>query len=134
GAGAFASLARASSKGWSRHLAEYPPMRVLLSGLAVLALAACSDSDRPPTAATLEGAAYAVPPRVTAVRADGHGGLVVEGRAEPDERVRLIEMDGSAHGAEAEADGRFTVPAPGGAGQDRLLAVDVQRAGRSVAS
>lgn len=109
-------------------------MRVLaIAAWAGVLLAACSP-DAAPTDVAPAAPAYAAPPVAHRVQADGSGAITVIGRAGPDERVRLIQMDGTAHGVTADAAGVFAVTVPGGADADRLFNLSVERAGQSVSS
>lgn len=103
------------------------------STLAFLLLAGCGGEGAQPAEPPDDQAAYAAPPVVTSVAVDA-GGLIVSGQAGPDERVRLIEMDGVAHGVTAGPDGSFAAPVPGRGPADRLLNLTVQRAGQAVSS
>ena len=103
---------------------------VVLFGLL---LTACSP-DAAPTVSTAETPAYTAPPVALAVRAGGSGDLVIEGRAGPDERVRVIQLDGTAHGVTADAEGGFAISVPGGTRADRLFNLSVDRSGQSVSS
>lgn len=102
---------------------------VLMAGL----LAGCSP-DAAPTDVAPDTPTYAAPPVADIVRTDGSGAITVVGRAGRDERVRLIQMDGSAHGVTADGTGAFAVAVPGSAGTDRLFNLSVERAGQSVSS
>lgn len=106
----------------------FPPL------LALLLAAACGQA--PPTAPEEHARAsvYVPPPTVLAVEAEGGGSVVIRGRAAPDERVRLIEMDGTAHGVTAGADGRFSLAMPSPRPTDRLISLNAQRTGQSVSS
>ena len=103
---------------------------VVLFGLV---LVACSP-DTAPTESTAETPAYTAPPVALGVQARGSGDLVIEGRAGPDERVRVIQLDGTAHGVTADAAGVFAISVPGGPRADRLFNLSVDRSGQSVSS
>lgn len=100
---------------------------------AALALAACGGESAPAADATQDAPAYAAPPVATHVELQD-GQVVVAGRAGPGERVRLIEMDGTAHGVTADDRGLFAISLPGASPQDRLFNLSVERAGQSVSS
>lgn len=118
-----------------------PARRVLTGPVAALAAALTAglwaagceapEAAPPPPAATA-ATSYAAPPRVVEVEA-AEDGLLVRGRAAPGERVRLLTVEGGAHGAAADSEGDFVVLAPGGEpGQPRLLGLSGQRGGRAV--
>lgn len=107
--------------------------RIAAITLVGLLLAACNGEAAPEADASAEAPAYAAPPVATQVRLEA-GRAVVTGRAGPDERVRLIEMDGTAHGVTADADGAFSISLPGAGAGDRLYNLSVERAGQSVSS
>ena len=98
-----------------------------------VALAGCTGEAAPAADASADAPAYAAPPVATHVGVEG-GRVVVSGQAGPDERVRLIEMDGTAHGVTADAEGRFSISLPGTGASDRLYNLSVERAGQSVSS
>lgn len=103
---------------------------ILMAGMAI---AACSGEAAAPTDAADDAPAYAAPPVATHVAVEG-GRVVVNGRAGPGERVRLIEMDGAAHGVTADDSGDYAISLPGTAPADRLYNLSVERAGQSVSS
>ncbi|WP_296820606.1 hypothetical protein [Brevundimonas sp.] len=102
----------------------------LLAMLAVLT--GCSGGAREAEAPAAEDDAYASPPAVTAVRLSDTGGLTVIGSAEPGERIRLIEMNGTAHGVTTDARGVFELSLNADGAADRLFSVNVQRAGQAI--
>lgn len=112
-------------------------MRALTATLliSILALAGCSrGGGAEPAADALDQQAYVAPPVVTSLSIDQDGELTVSGLAAPDERVRLTEMSGAAHGVTADAQGMFSVVLPAGAAADRLISINAQRGDRAVSS
>ena len=107
--------------------------RLLVPILAIGLVAGCGREPETAPEAPVRDAAYATPPVISSVSVTG-GGLTISGLAEAGERVRLIEMDGTAHGVTAGDDGAFSLTLPGAGPQDRLVAVNVQRAGRAVSA
>lgn len=95
---------------------------------------ACSPGPAQPTGSEATQPAYAAPPVALAIETAAQGGLTIRGRAGPDERVRLIQMDGTAHGVTAGGDGAFAISVPGAAATNRLFNLSVERAGQSVSS
>ncbi len=106
----------------------------LLPFLALGLLAACGREAEQTPQAAVQDAAYAAPPTIASVARAPDGGLAISGSAEPGERIRLIEMDGTAHGVTAGEDGAFSLTLPATAAQDRLISVNVQRADRAVSA
>ena len=105
--------------------------------IAVLAgavLAGCTPDGAVPTDTPSDQPAYAAPPVASRVEADGSGGMIIIGQAGPDERVRLIQIDGTAHGVTADGGGAFAVEVPEGGRVDRLFNLSVERGGQSVSS
>lgn len=107
--------------------------RLLVPFLALGLLAGCSREPEEAPQTAVQNAAYATPPAIRSVTA-GAGGLEISGLAEAGERIRLIEMDGTAHGVTAGENGAFSLTLPATGPQDRLIAVNVQRAGRAVSA
>lgn len=66
--------------------------------------------------------------------AEPAGQITVAGRAGPDERVRINQLDGTAHGVTADSAGLFSVSIPAPTPTNRLFNLSVERAGRSVSS
>lgn len=98
-----------------------------------LVAAACGGEVAPAADTAADAPAYAAPPVATQVSVES-GRVVVSGRAGPGERVRLIEMDGTAHGVTADDQGLFSISMPDTAASDRLYNLSVERAGQSVSS
>lgn len=107
--------------------------RMAVVALVGLALAGCTGETAPLADAAADTPAYAAPPVATHVGVEA-GRVVVSGRAGPDERVRLIEMDGTAHGVTADDQGVFSISLPGTSAADRLYNLSVERAGQSISS
>lgn len=107
--------------------------RMTVIALIGLMLAGCTGEAAPAADAAADAPAYAAPPVATHVGVEA-GRVVVNGRAGPGERVRLIEMDGTAHGVTADDQGTFAISLPGTAAADRLYNLSVERAGQSVSS
>ena len=101
---------------------------------ASVLIVGCTPDGAAPTDTPTDEPSYASPPVASGVESSASGSLVVSGVAGPDERVRLIQMDGTAHGVTADGAGAFAVAVPGGAGVDRLFNLSVERAGQSVSS
>ena len=108
--------------------------RLLVPFLALGLLAGCGREPEEAPQTSVQNAAYATPPSIRSVTAAPGGGLEITGLAEAGERIRLIEMDGTAHGVTAGEDGGFNLTLPAAGPQDRLIAVNVQRAGRAVSA
>jgi len=106
--------------------------RVIISVLAVW-IAGCSQ-EAAPSDSTPDAPAYAAPPTAERVEQKGGGMVAVSGRAGPDERVRMIRLDGVAHGVTADGTGAFEIPATLGQGIEPLFNLSVERAGQSVSS
>ncbi|HRH19243.1 MAG TPA: hypothetical protein PLE81_01245 [Brevundimonas sp.] len=104
--------------------------RMVMVGLV---LAGCAP-DAAPTDVSSDAPAYTAPPVADSVAVAAPGQLTVSGRAGPDERVRVIQMDGTAHGGTADANGTFSIAMPAGSGTDLLFNLSVERAGQSVSS
>lgn len=103
---------------------------VMLVGLL---LAACTP-DAAPTDVEADAPAYTAPPVADRVLAGEAGQVTAEGRAGPDERVRVIQMDGTAHGVTADGAGNFSISVPAASAADRLFNLSVDRSGQSVSS
>lgn len=101
---------------------------------AACLIGACSQDPTQTTDSELTQPAYAAPPVASAVEVSSQGGLTVRGQAGPDERVRLIQMDGTAHGVTAGGDGAFAIVVPGVTATNLLFNLSVERAGQSVSS
>lgn len=106
--------------------------------IAMVAMAtligACSPGPTQSTDSEVMQPAYAAPPVAVAVETASQAGLTIRGRAGPDERVRLIQMDGTAHGVTAGGDGAFAITVPDRTPTDLLFNLSVERAGQSVSS
>jgi hypothetical protein len=99
-------------------------IRTALLIVSALGLAACGGGPQTSGgAATAPSSAdWAAPPRPTAVSRAPDGGLVLQGAARPDTRVRVTVYGGEAYGAQADGEGAFRIVLPPGDGP-RLLAL-----------
>lgn len=104
----------------------------LIPLIAVLTVAGCGGGAREAEAPAAQQDAYVSPPAVTTVRASETGALAITGSAEAGERIRLIEMNGTAHGVTADDQGDFELILNGAAPADRLFSVNVQRGGQAI--
>ena len=109
-------------------------MRAAAIAVLVFGLTVGCSPDATPTDVAPDAPAYASPPVALRVLDDGSGTITVQGLAGPDERVRLIQMNGIAHGVTADSAGAFTISVPGSVDADRLFNLSVERAGQSVSS
>lgn len=79
--------------------------------LSLAALGACGETGPEPAEPAASQSSWATPPVIEAV-ASGADGVLISGRAAPASRVRLTAAEGAAHGASADAEGRFQVRIP----------------------
>ena len=107
-------------------------MRRLLVVLGLI-LAGCAP-DAAPADVSAETPTYTAPPVAERVSVSPEGQLTISGRTGPDERVRIIQMDGTAHGGTADGNGAFSIAIPAGGDEDLLFNLSVERAGQSVSS
>ncbi len=106
------------------------PIFVALA-VAMAGLTACGPAEPVSGTAGARGAAgWSTPPTLLQVAADA-GGVVVLGQANPEARVRAMNVDGATFGATADRNGRYAIQIPGSA--PRLLSVAAEDDGRFAA-
>lgn len=98
--------------------------------LSLAGLAACGESGPEPVDPTASQSTWATPPVIESVES-GPEGILVSGRAGSGSRVQLTAAEGAAHGASADADGRFQVRVPA-AEAARLVQPSILRTGEIV--
>ena len=109
------------------------------AAVAAVAVAACSRGaadwrqTEPARPVAAQEAGYARPPQLLVADRQPDGGVVLSGRADPQDRVRLSAPAGEAYGATADDNGRWTISLPAAA-DVRLFGLSEVLAGRLVQS
>ena len=98
--------------------------------LSLASLGACGESGPEPVEPSGAESGWATPPVIEAVDREADD-ILVRGRAGAGSRVRLTASDGAAHGASADADGRFQMRLPQ-AETARLVQPSILRTGEIV--
>lgn len=98
--------------------------------LSLATLGACGESGPEQAEPAASQSSWATPPVIVAVES-GADGVLISGRATPASRVRLTAAEGAAHGASADAEGRFQVRVPT-AETARLVQPSILRTGEIV--
>lgn len=118
---------------------EIHGLKVTGAAVAAAALAACSRGGadwrqtEPARPAAAQEAGYARPPQLLGAQRLPDGGIILSGRADPQDRVRLSAPAGEAYGATADDNGRWTIDLPAAA-DVRLFGLSEVLAGRLVQS